>query len=769
MTLLNPILAWTGIACIAIPILIHILMRRRRRPVEWGAMKFLLEAYRRQRRRMNLEQLLLLGSRCLLVALLALALGKPVLGALGAAIRSGPQTLFILIDNGMTSSAVGADGQSSLDRSRKHALAALDRLDASRGDRAALVTLAAPPDAVILPPTPELGALKNIIADLTPGAGRADLSEGLSRIGEDLAKVESVGATVLLLSEFRTGAMDASGTLSSLSHDPGRVTLLVQAPARESLDNISVVSLEPLRQVLLTGAADENGRAAATFRVGLRRHGPGTGATGSSKVQVRVGSTGATDPAGRGESVLSWSPGQSEGSVLVTIELPAKAAAVGRLIAQAEIDRDAIAADNTLRRPVDTRDRLEVALLATGVTTGHGSIDSYSPGDWLALSLSPESDLSVRRGQAGELRLSVFDPTRANVPASTGVALADADAIVIPNPDLLDAAAWTAVQAASQRGVLVLVFAPPGVETHLWADSFVNAAGLDWTIARSAIDLPAKARIGMERTPSPDMDLLSFVSGELTELIKPVTVSRVLPVEGRADSLQPLLSLEDGTPLVIVAPPGAREGGRPRGPVVFVAAAADLAWTDLPTKPLMVPLIQELIRQGVGRGGGARTALAGVPMVLPTGASDLVRVKDASPADPNSPDASRIDAAGRPAPPIRGTGVYAVRGGGGSTLGLLCINADPAAGATDSRPREEVARWIAPLGPEPRWLDGTDAAPQGAGGAAEDTDLPPISVPLLAGALALAVLEAFLGRWFSHAKAEDGAGAAPMDEVRKAA
>ena len=46
-----PALAAAGAAAIAIPILIHLLSRRRRIPVLWGAMRFLLEAYRRHRRR----------------------------------------------------------------------------------------------------------------------------------------------------------------------------------------------------------------------------------------------------------------------------------------------------------------------------------------------------------------------------------------------------------------------------------------------------------------------------------------------------------------------------------------------------------------------------------------------------------------------------------------------------------------------------------------------------------------------------------------------
>jgi hypothetical protein len=109
MNFLNPTLALVGIACVAIPIAIHLLMRRRRRPVMWAAMRFLLEAYRQQRRRLRLEQLLLLAARCLVIALVALALGRPFFGQAAAFGGRGAMTLYLLIDNGLASTAEDAD------------------------------------------------------------------------------------------------------------------------------------------------------------------------------------------------------------------------------------------------------------------------------------------------------------------------------------------------------------------------------------------------------------------------------------------------------------------------------------------------------------------------------------------------------------------------------------------------------------------------------------------------------------------------------------
>src|SRR5436305_2515830 len=61
---------------VAVPVVIHLLNRRRFRVVTWAAMRFLLAAQRRNARRMRLEQLLLLAVRCGLVLLVVLAMAS---------------------------------------------------------------------------------------------------------------------------------------------------------------------------------------------------------------------------------------------------------------------------------------------------------------------------------------------------------------------------------------------------------------------------------------------------------------------------------------------------------------------------------------------------------------------------------------------------------------------------------------------------------------------------------------------------------------------
>lgn len=76
---LNPAFVLSGAALVLVPILIHILSRLRYKKVRFAAMEFLLESEELNRRRIVLEQLLLLLLRVLAVLLIALLIARLVL------------------------------------------------------------------------------------------------------------------------------------------------------------------------------------------------------------------------------------------------------------------------------------------------------------------------------------------------------------------------------------------------------------------------------------------------------------------------------------------------------------------------------------------------------------------------------------------------------------------------------------------------------------------------------------------------------------------
>jgi len=73
----TPVLFLAGALAVSVPIIIHLLNKRKFRTIDWAAMDFLLEADKRNRRRVRLENLLLLLLRCLAILLIGLLLARP--------------------------------------------------------------------------------------------------------------------------------------------------------------------------------------------------------------------------------------------------------------------------------------------------------------------------------------------------------------------------------------------------------------------------------------------------------------------------------------------------------------------------------------------------------------------------------------------------------------------------------------------------------------------------------------------------------------------
>ena len=68
---------WLGLIAIASPIIIHLLNRRRFKIIDWAAMEFLLNANNKNRKRIQLENLILLILRYIAMFLLGLLLARP--------------------------------------------------------------------------------------------------------------------------------------------------------------------------------------------------------------------------------------------------------------------------------------------------------------------------------------------------------------------------------------------------------------------------------------------------------------------------------------------------------------------------------------------------------------------------------------------------------------------------------------------------------------------------------------------------------------------
>ncbi len=79
MSFLQQSLLW-GLFAASIPIIIHLLNRRRHRTVKWAAMEFLLKATRESRGKKKLKYLVILACRTLAIAAVIFAIARPLVG-----------------------------------------------------------------------------------------------------------------------------------------------------------------------------------------------------------------------------------------------------------------------------------------------------------------------------------------------------------------------------------------------------------------------------------------------------------------------------------------------------------------------------------------------------------------------------------------------------------------------------------------------------------------------------------------------------------------
>ncbi|MEO0530591.1 MAG: BatA domain-containing protein [Planctomycetota bacterium] len=124
MSFTYPALAIAGAALALLPIVIHLLNRRRRRVVPWAAMDFLLESDRKNRTWVRLTEWLLLAARVLAIGLVGILAAKPQAAGLLDGFFGGDRARHVvLLDDTCSLGRRGADGTAW-----EEAIAAIDRL-----------------------------------------------------------------------------------------------------------------------------------------------------------------------------------------------------------------------------------------------------------------------------------------------------------------------------------------------------------------------------------------------------------------------------------------------------------------------------------------------------------------------------------------------------------------------------------------------------------------------------------------------------------------
>jgi hypothetical protein len=127
MGFLTPALL-AGIGLIAVPIILHLVMRRQPKQLMFPALRFVKQRNEANRRRLNFRHLLLLALRCLLIAGIAFALARPTLRGTGLRGKEGaPLSVALVFDNSLRMQYIERN-ETRLNAASTMALSLVDKL-----------------------------------------------------------------------------------------------------------------------------------------------------------------------------------------------------------------------------------------------------------------------------------------------------------------------------------------------------------------------------------------------------------------------------------------------------------------------------------------------------------------------------------------------------------------------------------------------------------------------------------------------------------------
>lgn len=672
MTFLNFALLGGALA-LAVPLAIHLLSKSRFRRVDWAAMFLLEQVLHQNRKRVRIEQLIMLMIRCAIPVLLALAMAQPVLNGWQALVGNAKGSALVLLDASYSmqardpgaASATGSAG-TRYDRARRETQQLLGTMPG--GSEASVVRIGGGDYPVTETPTTQAEQLARRLDDTAASLGTADSTRSLRRGVEALGEAGTVKRDLILVSDFqRINWADPGGA------ERRRLTELLDGLEVRPSVTLMPVGTDAGRNIAVQSVALSSDSIGIGQRVRIRATLRNTGPLDAPDTPVRLIVNGAeieqqrvAVQAGESAEVLFFHRFEQGGGQ--TLEVATSG--------------DVLSADDVFRVAAEVLEDLPV-LLVSG-DTGHRFPENET--DFLELALQPFA--AVPDAPLADLvRTRTIEPGGLDAQSLSGMRV-----VVLANVGRLSEPQVIALRVFVQGGGGLVIF--PGDKTDAaWMNEHLAdlaPATLDG-LSGVGLDFENPAALLDQRHEHPALTLWNDpANGSLAE-----GEVRVWYQLGQRSDSETIARLSTGHPLLAERRVG-------EGTVLLCATACDAGWSNLPARAFYLPLIQRLTTYAATRATPPRTIELGRPM--------LARL-DALPANGSAqwvlPDGSRItrpveDRGGRAVSELRDTtqpGYYRLLRSGQEPM-LFASNAPRDESDLDALSPEELAELAEQIGAE---------------------------------------------------------------------
>ena len=546
-----------GLIAASLPLLIHLLNRRKLNRIRFPAVRFILMSQKRISRSYRLRHWILLALRTMAVVLLALLLANPIFqtGA-GLFAGGGPVSLVILLDNSLSMTWSG-DGIGF-----KQAKEAARLLITSLGDsdRAAIIpTSISGKEPIRL--KLEKDVLLKELDQIEIAEGTADYSTALGKAYEILG--EPAGQKeIRLISDLGLTGWDNFSMSSLKQVDPAIPVKAIRVGRKQKPLNVAVKEIRAAGQGI---------------GVDLPLHLEAIVANFSDQeikdllVQLSI------DGQNKDQKLTSVPP---RGDATVTLQT--RLSQAGSHAGQLTIKKDGLAGNASLHFGVHAQDQLRILVVDGDPQTSLVQSETF----FLTRALNP----------AGESDSSQYLPTVIIPEGLSGAALDAYQVIVLCNVAALPDAFIAKLQNYLRGGGGLLIFGGDRLQADNYNAKLAQIVGTPIRDKKQGLEASGE-KIGKLELTHPALQSLS--DNLLQESIKSARVWGYSRVSASGKSV--LMSLANGDPLLIEHKVGS-------GRVMFITTTADRDWSDLPVKTAYLPMIHSLTNY---LAGGKRGLLDG--------------------------------------------------------------------------------------------------------------------------------------------------------------
>lgn len=705
ISFLSPLALWSA-SLLAIPVLIHLFKPRKVRRTPFSSLRWLHLSQQKLSRRLRWHQVLLFILRAAFIALLALALAKPVFSRDGRGAKSVER--FVVLDTsrsmGYRPPGAAPDARSPLDVGRE--VAAELVAGGMAGDRSAVLLAGSGPatgsdGGLSHESAVQAAALKGVRA----GAGDADLGEAL-RVLRPMLAARRPNADVEL--NFVTDNLQSGWPQAGVSAFARELGI----PARVRIVDVGTAGGQNawVADARLVRSAKPNDAPAVRVRVGT------TGGDAKASRLVRIAGIKGLPDVTRSVAIDPDRGGQ------VDVPLPGAFDLAGQVARVSIEPGDALPGDDEFFLSLEPPDPTRVLLVEPQTS----KVDALRPGFHLGAALGA---LAAADGRAIDVVTEAPDDV---APAD----LDALDAVVLAGVGRVSEAVVAALESRVSAGAGLAVFLGPQVDAAFYNGPAVQR--LLGTQLGGVAEAPPRQFehltdirwshplvAGLQDPALGDLPQASF--RRFYELTPPAGSDVVASVGGRA-------------PAIVERALGA-------GRVVVFNTTANDAWGDLPRRKSFVPLVDRLLARLTGGGtGGRRSFDAGETVTLP-----LPGFPPGQPATVITPGGERltpaVSAVGRRTvmriDGLDTPGIYRVEGGAGQVAASQVFVVQAGRGDSTLTPvdPEALRKWWAPLAAEVVTPAAVTASARAGDGRVA------LWPPLVAIACLVLVAEMFLVHW----------------------